>query len=151
MYRYLPREVYWSTFNMLDRRFLKPKAAGFGWRHANLNLFLKEKRFSFSFATKAAPSVVSERVDCWLPHRPPANIAHHDRLSTLMSHCGCAVIFQDSLWNLREVIRSGWPCFPLKRWLYGTPCGQRHLLCHPITLWKIYSSQSTRWKRAFHK
>jgi hypothetical protein len=86
--------------------------------------------------TKAAPSVVSERVDCWLPHRPPANIAHHDRLSTLMSHCGCAVIFQDSLWNLRGVIRSGRPCFPLKKWFYGIPCGQRHLLCHPITLWK---------------
>ena len=67
-----------------------------------------------TYITKAASSVVSERVDCWLPHRPPANIAHHDRLSTLMSHCGCAVIFQDSLWNLRGVIRSGRPCSPWK-------------------------------------
>ena len=104
------------------------------------NVIVSENSFSVvsreTYITKAAPSVVSERVDCWLPHRPPANIAHHDRLSTLMSHCGCAVIFQDSLWNLRGVIRSGRPCFPLKKWFYGIPCGQRHLLCHPITLWK---------------
>ena len=98
----------------VDRRFLKPKAAVFWWRHANLNLFLKEKRFSFSFATKAAPSVVSERVDCWLPHRPPANIAHPDRLPTPISRSGSVFICQDSLWHLREVIRSGRPCSPWK-------------------------------------
>jgi hypothetical protein len=96
------------------RRFLKPKAAGFGWRHANLNLFLKEKRFSFSFATKAAPSVVSERVDCWLPHRLPTNIAHQYRLPTPISRSGSVFICQDSLWHLREVIRSGRPCSPWK-------------------------------------
>jgi hypothetical protein len=104
------------------------------------NVIVSENSFSVvsreTCITKAAPSVVTERVDCWLPHRPPANIAHHDHLSTLISHCGCAIIFQDSLWNLRKVIRSGRPCFPLKKWLYGIPCGQRHLLCHPITLWK---------------
>ena len=96
------------------RRFLKPKAAGFGWRHANLNLFLKETRFSFSFATKAAPSVVSERVDCWLPHRLPTNIAHQYRLPTPISRSGSVFVCQDSLWHLREVIRSGRPCSPWK-------------------------------------
>eukprot|EP00978_Attheya_sp_CCMP212_P046913 scaffold419628_cov51-Attheya_sp.AAC.1 len=69
--------------------------------------------------TKAAPSVVSERVDCWLPHRAPTYIAHHDRLSTPISRSGSVVICQDSLWHLREVIRSGRPCFPLESGVMG--------------------------------
>eukprot|EP00978_Attheya_sp_CCMP212_P010489 scaffold25409_cov37-Attheya_sp.AAC.3 len=46
---------------------------------------------------------------------PPARSkSHHDRLPTPISRSGSVDICQDSLWHLREVIRSDRPCFPLK-------------------------------------